>query len=191
MTRVGDALTRSQGKTALWVTGLVTAVAAGVAVVFGRVRDVEVPRRGAWETPPSVCVEAPADRQLVGEALGVLREHGIAGGRLLPEGAPCTPRDGLIVVVVDPSLDGEALGGPGLDDPEAVDRTVWGRTRVGQRETGGPILRVEVRLHPRAELTAHVHELLHAQGYDHPPQAPSGHVLHPTRASLRDWRGIP
>lgn len=181
-------MTRGQGKAALGVAGLVAALAAGAAVVFGRVRDVEVPRRGAWETPPSVCVVEPASRQLVGEALGVLREHGLAPGRLLPEGAPCAPRDGLVVVVVDPALDGEAL--PGLDEEVAVDRTVWGRTKVSQRETGGPILRVEVRLHPRAQLTAHVHELLHAQGYDHPPQAPSGHILHPTRASLTDWRGV-
>lgn len=182
-------MTRAQGKAALGVAGLVAALAAGVAVAVGRVQRVEVPRRGEWDAPPAVCVEAPADRQLVGDALDVLREHGIAPGHLLPEGTPCTPRDGLVVVVVDPSLDGEAL--PGLDEEVAVDRTVWGRTRVSQRETGGPILRVEVRLHPRAQLTAHVHELLHAHGWDHPRAAPSGHVLHPTRASLKDWRGIP
>ena len=181
-------MTRGQGKAALGVAGLVAALAAGAAVVFGRVKDVEVPRRGAWEAPPSVCVVEPASRQLVGEALGVLREHGLAPGRLLPEGTPCAPRDGLVVVVVDPALDGETL--PGLDEEVAVDRTAWGRTKVSQRETGGPILRVEVRLHPRAQLTAHVHELLHAQGYDHPRAAPSGHVLHPDRASLTDWRGV-
>lgn len=188
-------MTRGQGKAALGVAGLVAALAAGAAVVFGRVRDVEVPRRGAWETPPSVCVVEPASRQLVGEALGVLREHGLAPGRLLPEGTPCTPRDGLVVVVVDPALDVPGYFDVGDDGiMEAVQNdgagVVWGRTKVSQRETGGPILRVEVRLHPRAQLTAHVHELLHAQGYDHPPQAPSGHILHPDRASLTDWRGV-
>lgn len=204
MTRVGDkvgdvavpSLTRAQGKTALGVAGLVAALVAGVAVVFGRVRDVEVPRRGAWSSPPSVCVEAPADRVLVGEALGVLREHGIAPGRLLPEGTPCDLRPGLVVVSVDPSLDV-----PGLADIDAdgdLDEVtndgagvVWGRTRVHQIETGGPIVEVDLRVHPRAQLTAHVHELLHAHGYGHPPAAPSGHVLHPTRAGLADWRGVP
>ena len=183
-------MTRGQGKTALWITGLVTAVAAGAAVVFGRVRDVDVPRRGAWETPPSVCVVEPADRVLVGEALGVLREHGIHGGRLLPEGAPCDLRPGLVVVSVDPSLDAERLAD--LDEGPALpgERTRWERAHVTQHETGGPIVQVDLRVHPHAQLTAHVHGLLHAQGYDHPRAAPSGHVLHPDRASLTDWRGV-
>ena len=184
-------MTRDQGKAALGVAGLVAALVAGAAVVFGRVRDVEVPRRGAWSSPPSVCVEAPADRVLVGEALGVLREHGIAPGRLLPEGTPCDLRPGLVVVSVDPSLDRETL--PDLDEGPAVpaERSSWERVRVSQRETGGPIVQVDLRVHPHGQLTAHVHGLLHAHGYDHPPAAPSGHVLHPTRAGLADWRGVP
>lgn len=183
-------MTRGQGKTALGVAGLVAALAAGVAVVWGRVQAVEVPRRGEWSSPPSVCVLPPADRVLVGEALGVLREHGIQGGRLLPEGAPCDIRPGLVVVSVDPSLDAERLAD--LDEgPELPgERTRWERAHVLQHENGGPIVQVDLRVHPHAQVAAHVHGLLHAQGYDHPRAAPSGHVLHPDRASLTDWRGV-
>lgn len=181
---------RQTGQAVLLGGGLAAALVAGAAVVWGRLRDVEAPRRGEWATSPAVCV-VDADRQIVGEAIGILRDHG-QDLHLLPESVECEPRDGWIVVRLDPTLDGETLPELSIDGPAPArggGGHAWARTRVTQT-VDGEIRRVDMRLHPAAQKTAAVHDLLHSLGWDHPPQAPSGHVLHPTRASLDDWRGV-
>lgn len=183
-----------------WLLGgglVVTALAAG-AVVYGRVRSVDVPRVGAWEAVPLVC--APTiDRVALAGAVRLVREHH-HDLRMLPVSDPCVPGDGVISLVVDPALDDQVPAGPigsmsqdpAVRDGELLPLTpaTWGVTTRTQQ--GTRIVRAHVRLHPHygGELVL-AHELLHALGWEHPsPAPPSGHVLHPHAASLHDWRGV-
>lgn len=185
-------MSRSRTQTALGLSGLIVTVAAGAAVVWGRVRSVEVPRRGAWgPIAPAVCVEG--HRGEVRDAIAILHDHGHDLDLLPPPpGGACPERVGQIVVRVDPALDTAGplgvgwVGGEIGDADEAGVR--WGSTRVWQE--GDRIVRALVRLHPDSAETAATHELLHALGWDHPVAPPTGHVMHPSAAGLRDWRGV-
>jgi hypothetical protein len=173
-----------KSKAALGLAGLVTALAAGAAVVYGRVRSVDVPQPAHWPGVALVCAGDGVDRVALVEAIDALEEHE-QKVRLLARGEDCTPRDGIVAVRVDPSLDTEAgMGGFDGDEP----RIVWGLTHVVAE--GERIRSATVRLHPRQDATGDAHELLHALGFEHPRLAPTGHILHPSNPSLRDWRGV-
>lgn len=173
--------------------GLVaTALAAG-AVVWGRLRSVEVPRVGEWEAVPLVCAVG-VDRVALSRALDAVRDHGHAA-RLLPPSDPCVPGDGVISIAIDPTLDDAtiATANPvGIDqhDGELSPLTpqTWGVTACTRE--GRALRRCHVRLHPQAGELTLAHELLHAQGWEHPVGAPTGHILHPRDPGPRDWRGV-
>jgi hypothetical protein len=177
----------SKSKAALGLAGLVTALAAGAAVLYGRVRSVEVPQPAHWPGVALVCAGEGVDRVALVEAIDQLEEHG-QKARLLARGEDCTPRDGIVAVRVDPSLDTEAGMGGGIEADGDEPRIVWGLTHVVAE--GERIRSATVRLHPRQDATGDAHELLHALGWEHPKFAPTGHVLHPSNPSLRDWRGV-
>lgn len=187
-------MTSRTRSTALGIAGLVATLAAGAAVVWGRVRSVDVPRHGQWSGVALVCAADGVHRRDVVAAVADAADHGHTV-RLLPAGSDCTPRDGLVVVRVDPALDvgtglGDGWGGDAIVLEDTDDTgTVWGRTHV-QQLAGGRILRADVRLHPSQSALSTTHELLHALGWGHPDLAPTGHVLHPTAPSLDDWRGV-
>ena len=169
-----------------------TALAAG-AVVWGRVRSVEVPRVGEWEAVPLVCAVG-VDRVALGRALDAVRDHGHRA-RLLPPSDPCAPGDGVISIAIDQSLDDATIASSAPVGIEAHDGELsplspqtWGVTACSRE--GRRIVRCHVRLHPQAGELAIAHELLHAHGWEHPPLAPTGHVLHPSSPGLRDWRGV-
>lgn len=176
----------SKGKAALGIAGLVATLVAGGAVVWGRVRSVEAPRPAAWAGTMPVCAGDGVDRVALLEAVREVEAHGFAV-RLLPRG-PCEVADGIVAVNVDPTLDTEAGLGGGIDrDPDPMS-TTWDLTHVVAE--GGRIRSATVRLHPRQDATGDVHMLLHALGWLHPVNPPTGHVLHPHDPSLRDWRGV-
>jgi hypothetical protein len=182
----------SRSQTALGLTGIALALAAGAAVVWGRVRSVDVPRRGTWPAVPEICTEAK--RREVQGAVRALRDHGYRLDLLPPREGPCPERAGQIVVRVDVALDTAGPMGTGWVGGEITDRdesesVTWGSTRVTQT-TDGAIVRAIVRLHPDADELTATHELLHALGWDHPVAPPTGHVMHPHAPSLADWRGV-
>lgn len=158
-----------------WLLGIGAGAAAVIAAVigWGRARPVEVPRPLLWDHAPVViCVEDHASAVLVYEGVLLWREHGYP---LLVGTTGCNVR-----VEVNPALDDR----DSVDD----DRFVHGRTSLSHE---GPVVYdglIEVL--PGSRLEVYVHELGHALGFQHPNAAPSGHVLHPSRPGLRDWRGL-
>lgn len=186
-------MSRSRSQTALGLTGLALAVAAGAAVVWGRVRSVEVPRRGTWAITPELCVEAK--RREVQDALRHLRDHGFRLELLPAREGLCPELAGQVVVRVDPALDTAVGLGSGwsadgtISDRDESETAAWGSTRVTQTSSGS-IVRALVRLHPDADELTVTHELLHAMGWDHPVAPPTGHVMHPHAPGLKDWRGV-
>lgn len=151
----------------LGVAGLVVAAAIGGVVAWGRVRTVDVPRRGSWESPPAAWVTAAVDRGGLDRAVAwwAARGHRI---RLVDSYAAS-----VIEVRVDRSL------------PEGL----RGLTHVWATPGTRALVRAEVRLAPGADAIVIAHELGHALGWEHPPAAPSGHMMHPSRPGW-DGRGL-
>jgi hypothetical protein len=178
----------SKSKAALGIAGLVATLVAGAGVIYGRVRAVEVPHPASWPGTALVCAGPGVDRVALVDALELLEEHHLAL-RLLPVAEPCITRDGVVAVVVDPALDTEAGLGGGIDRDAEVPRITWGVTHVVAE--GERIRSATVRLHPRQDVLGDTHELLHALGWEHPRNPPTGHVMHPSSPGLRDWRGLP
>jgi hypothetical protein len=159
-----------------WLLGIGGAVSAVVLAVvgWGQLRDVDVPRPLGWDhTPLTVCAGAGVDTAALGEAIGAWRDH---GHPVVPSSAPACD----VEVLVDEQLDAR----DSVDD----DRFVHGRASI--RHTGGLIESAELRVVDGADVLVLEHELGHALGYAHPIGAPTGHLLHPSRPGLRDWRGL-
>lgn len=156
--------------------GVAAALVGLGTVLAGRLGTVSVPLSAPPCVRQYVCQDG-VDPEAMASALRLLREHGVA----LSEAA-CSAAN--VVVRHDPTL----------DDRDSAD-DVWPRLHERTLRTMAPlgacVDRVEVRVLHSADVTALVHGLLHATGREHPHHAPSGHVLHPERPSLRDWRGIP
>lgn len=154
----------------LGLAGLAVAAVIGGVVAWGRVRTVDVPRRGHWETPPAVH----AARGVDGAALDRAVRWWAARGHRLVLLPPDSSRLGVGVEVrVDRAL------------PEGL----RGLTHVWATPGTRTLVRAEVRLAPGADALVIAHELGHVLGWEHPPAAPSGHMMHPTRPGW-DGRGL-
>lgn len=160
--------------------GLLAAVVAGAAVAWGRVRPVTVPLTAPLCEPAVACAAPSLDRDLLIDAVGLLRQHGVN----LDVVPSCEAAN--VVVRVEPMLDDR----DSADDIEARLRERVARTWQDVPRSSC-VTHADVGVLDGSSLTAIVHGLLHATGRDHPRNPPSGHILDSDRPSLRDWRGVP
>ncbi len=79
---------------------------------------------------------------------------------------------------------------PLLDTRDSVEdsRFTHGLTTLVSRD--GFLDFVTVEAIAGDDILVWAHELGHTLGYEHPVNPPTGHIMHPTRPSLNDWRGI-
>ena len=146
----------------LGAVGLVVALVALVGVGAGRTRDVTVPRSARWDGPALVCPGRGVDIEAVERAAAWWRElgHDIRVDCAGPW---------AIAIDADPIL------------------RMLGLTRV--TEADGFVVFAEVLVQPGAWDLVIAHELGHALGFRHARQAPSGHLMHPSRPGW-DARGL-
>lgn len=202
---------KTSTKLGLGAFTLATLAAIG-GVIYGRGQSVNTPRACA-PLPGQVALlcdrKGPdgerVDRTYWSDATRVAKDTDQAV-RLLPATDPCFAGEGVIDVVIDPSLDDQRLasGGPTSmpEDPAhaeiggelwALTPAKWGITRT-RCDMDGTWHGASVRLHPRATGLALTHEvILHGLGWvpKHPVfHPPTGHLGHEHRPSLDDLRGI-
>lgn len=169
------------------VGGAVTAVFAGI-ILWGRVRDVNVPQPASWDHVPVLCASGPGvDRPALAEAIEAWRKE----GHVITQS--CNGATD-ITLIVDPLLDNSGagpIGGAGGDvdhvNTDAGTNTLWGSTRV--QAAGDRILHADIVLHPDSTGLAYAHEIGHALGYLHPIAPPTGCLMHPSKVGW-DMRGL-
>ena len=154
------------------IPGLALTTLIGGFIVWGRIRDVEVPRIATWDGPVTVCGSPGVDPELLREAVDRWRDMG--------HDIDVSTNVCDVQVSIDESL----------DERTSFRTKKHVRARTAIEHVGGRIVHADVRLLPEAGLLALCHELGHALGYMHPRAAPTGHLLHPHDPSLDDWRGL-
>jgi hypothetical protein len=147
---------------ALGLLGLLAAVLAGVGVGVGRTREVRVPRPARWDEAMIVCPGAGVDLDALDRAVAWWVDLGH-----------------------DVEVDCEAPWAVGIDADPSLH--TLGLTHVQAR--GGLVDTAHIRIRPAAWDLVIAHELGHALGYQHARHAPTGHLMHPSRAGW-DARGL-
>lgn len=155
-----------------WLLGAGLALTAAFAGIigWGRVREVEVPTVGVWETIPTICVHTVPAAD-VAEAVNWWRRQG------RPMVVSC--RDWTVSLTEDPTVD--------LRD--SVDDTDERHGVTVVRTSRDVIVGADIRVMPGAGALLVAHELGHALGFLHPVAAPTGHIMHPHHPGW-DGRGV-
>lgn len=148
----------------------VTLAAVG-AVVWGRVRTVDVPQVAVWADVPAVCAGPGVPLAALDTALEWWAERGHHATRSCDAWT--------VSIDVDPTIDQRA---------SVEDVTLTHGLTVLHAE-GGVAVAAEIRVLPHASALVLAHELGHALGYQHPPAAPTGHLMHALRPGW-DGRGL-
>jgi hypothetical protein len=173
-----------------WLLGIGSAVAAvfGVIIGVGQLGRVRVPQESEWAHVVSLCGDEAVDGATYAEALQLLEGHDLA---VRKESGPCDGRSAIHVRVspadVERLFPSSEMMGENAELQGQVAREAFSRT-----VSSGVIGDCTVYLRYPDDTKALVHGALHCLGYDHPRNAPAGHVMSPRydRIGLDDWRGI-
>lgn len=173
-----------------WLLAAASAVvtAIGGIIAWGQLGPVKVPRSGEWAHVVSVCPDDDVDAATYAEAMVLLQDHKMP---VRVEDGPCDATQAIHVRVSPTDVERVA---PSTETMGAY-AEIEGNVAMGAAETrvvSGIVLDAKVWLRTGDDTAALVHEVLHGLGYDHPRNAPSGHVMHPQylRMGLKDWRGV-
>jgi hypothetical protein len=158
----------------LLVAGLAVCVCFGAWIVYGQLKETVEPKIvGHWTEPLRECPLDGVPRGYVDEAVFLWREAGY------DVAVDCGPLQNA-VMRVDPTVD--------LRDSVEDLGERHGVTKVVQT-VDGEIESADTRLMPGPTREWIAHEMGHQLGFAHPDFCPSGHVMHPHRPGLKDFRG--
>lgn len=167
----------------LFGVGLAVAAAVLGIIGIGQLRVVKPNRPGKpCVEPQVVCFENVNGRD-ARESLALLTLHDVPMRLGLP--SECLNGTNTVDVIWDPNLNSRSTS----SNPESVLHEL-AEVRWSEGPFKGCVTSAVVSVLYSEGKIAITHGLLHAAGFEHPDNAPSGTILHPTRPSLRDWRGV-